>query len=540
MVQDLHALPKVGRYWRELCLATPTLWSTISTTDGERGNVYSRHSIYLQDQPGLELSIHLNVDIPTRYPRMEGFLLKNSTRIRELHYSGALPAGKPPQFLRSFDASALEKCFLVTSRPNFDTVLSGPFHPFFSGGGHRLHALYLRNISVLPENEFPVLSSLTLCMDIETVFLWSICDLLKFFYGCPMLEHIHVSCGRFTTSPSSHNPHAFNTLVYLPRLRYVSFQCLPSQAMGAIQIVDFLLSCIVIPSDCHLYLHVPRPETHNEINSGFLDSVCRHISNKNYVSHVAIWLPDCSNRYDIGMQLVFARGSLRLLFAPPPHSQPAPLHDVEALLHFLRSYPGMFAATTELRIYYSQLNTLSKLRIGMMEDMRAAFPAIFPNIKLISIIAAGTYRGVENLWTCLQFPLPASDPSSTQTPNADSPVPYPSLETLWVMLDDFTNNLAVAELRRVLSKRAELGFPIRRAIVAYKLPKSQTPEMGQDGSNVRELLALDGVVHEVFLMGIPPQERPSEVDWMVWYPEKYELPADVHRDWPAWWPSGSG
>ena len=240
------------------------------------------------------------------------------------------------------------------------------------------------------------------------------------------------------------------------------------------------------------------------------------------------------------MQLVFARGSLRLLFAPPPHSRPAPLHDVEALLHFLRSYPGMFAATTELRIHYSQLNTLSKLRIGMMEDMRAAFPAIFPNIKLISTIAAGTYRGVENLWTCLQFPLPASDPSSTQTPNADSPVPYPSLETLWVMLDDLTCNLAVAELRRVLSKRSELGFPVRRAIVAYKLPKPRTLEMGQDGGNVRELLALDGVVDEVILMGIPPQERPSEMDWMVWYPEKYDLPADVRRDWPAWWPSGPG
>ncbi|KAM5543635.1 hypothetical protein V8D89_002886 [Ganoderma adspersum] len=532
IVEDLHMLPKVCRYWRELCLATPTLWSTISTIDDDGGNVYSRHSIYLQDQPSLELSIHLDVDIPTTYPRMEGFLLKNSTRIRELHYSGALSAGKLPHFFRSFDASALEKCFLVTSRPNSNARFSRAFHPFFYGGGPRLRALYLRNFSVLPENEFPVLSCLKLCMDFETCFSWSIWDLLKFFHGCPMLEEIHVSGALFTTSHSSHNPHTFNTPVSLPRLRYLSFQYLLGLDVDA----DFLLSRLVIPSDCHLYFHVPQEFSLNAISpSGLLDSVCRHIPDKSHISHVALWLPDGSSRYDVGMERVFPRGSLRLLFTPPLHSPPGLLH-VEGLLQFLRKYPAMFAATMELRIHYNQENLLPRLRIDMMKGLRVALPAIFPNVKLMSTISDGRYR-VENLWTCLQFLLPASD-ASPPAPYAE-PVPYPALETLWVMLDNFKKDSAMAQLRRVLTKRAELGFPVRRAIVAYKLPESHTLETDQDGGDVRELLTLDGVVDEVVLMGIPPQERPSEADWMVWYPEKYELPADVRRDWPAWWPSGS-
>ena len=199
----------------------------------------------------------------------------------------------------------------------------------------------------------------------------------------------------------------------------------------------------------------------------------------------------------------------------------------------------MFAATTELRIHYNQENILPRARIGMMKDLRAALSEIFPNVKLISTISDGMYR-VENLWTCLQFPLPPYNGSSPfPTLNAE-PIPYPALETLWVMLGDLNKNMAVAELRRVLGKRADLGFPIRRAIVAYKLPKSQAPEARQDSHDVRKILGLEGVVDDVILMEISPQEHPSEVDWMVWYPEKYDLPANVGRDWPAWWPSESG
>ena len=109
------------------------------------------------------------------------------------------------------------------------------------------------------------------------------------------------------------------------------------------------------------------------------------------------------------------------------------------------------------------------------------------------------------------------------------------------MLDGLKWNSAIAELlRRVLIKWSELGFPVRRTIVAYKLPKSQTPEARQDSHDVRKILGLEGVVDDVILMEISPQEHPSEVDWMVWYPEKYDLPANVGRDWPAWWPSESG
>ena len=40
MVQDLHALPKVCRYWRELSLSTLTLWPTILTLHSSSGGVH--------------------------------------------------------------------------------------------------------------------------------------------------------------------------------------------------------------------------------------------------------------------------------------------------------------------------------------------------------------------------------------------------------------------------------------------------------------------------------------------------------------------
>ena len=87
-------------------------------------------------------------------------------------------------------------------------------------------------------------------------------------------------------------------------------------------------------------------------------------------------------------------------------------------------------------------------------------------------------------------------------------------------------------------------FPVRRVVVAYMCSKSRTPDTPQADRSVHDLLALDGIVDEVVLMGIPPvYEHPSEADWLVRYSETYdssELPADVTRDWPVWLPLTDG
>ncbi|PIL30161.1 hypothetical protein GSI_07739 [Ganoderma sinense ZZ0214-1] len=302
----------------------------------------------------------------------------------------------------------------------------------------------------------------------------------------------------------------------------------------AVKTVDFLLSYIIIPSDCHLYLTVLQNPS-IKVNCGVLDSVCRHIPDKGHISHLALWLPDSYHPYDygydIGLQVVFPQGSLRLRF-PAPRAYADDM--AQELLRFLHAYPDIFATTTELRIQQRDMS-LSTQRSRQLKDLQDALPAIFPNVKLMSIVAAAQSFWKESLQPCLQSLLPVSN-ASPPAPGME-PVTYPALETLWVTLHDLKKERIVAQLRAVLSERAALGFPVRRVIVAYMRSesKSRTPNTPQDSDRtVRDLLALDGIVDEVVLMEIPPNEDPSDADWLVRYPEKYALPADVRRDWPVW------
>ncbi|KAI1787950.1 hypothetical protein LXA43DRAFT_1027019 [Ganoderma leucocontextum] len=140
IVEDLHALPKVCRSWRELALATPALWTTVSTSCSQSEDAidfYLRHSIYLPEDPSLELKIHLaSAEV---VPRIKELLLRNAPRVRELYHLADLPDRELCEVHKSFDAEALEKCLLLAlnpSAPRSSTPLNqARFLPFFSGGG---------------------------------------------------------------------------------------------------------------------------------------------------------------------------------------------------------------------------------------------------------------------------------------------------------------------------------------------------------------------------------------------------------------------
>ena len=108
-VDDLHKLPKVCRYWRELALGTPTLWNYVVTMPHsyERGYCFGR-SIYLQDDASADLNVHFNPRTRSndRTKKMAEFMVTNSPRIRELHAWDACSIEDLPQFLKSFDAVA--------------------------------------------------------------------------------------------------------------------------------------------------------------------------------------------------------------------------------------------------------------------------------------------------------------------------------------------------------------------------------------------------------------------------------------------------
>ena len=367
---------------------------------------------------------------------------------------------------------------------------------------------------MLPENEFPALSSLTLCLDYDISTPWDLWDLLQFLSGCPMPEDIHVCSAWFTTATPTHDPHAINTPVPLSRLRYLYFQYdlladMDEIVDSATQIIDFLLSHMAIPSTCHFMVDFHNSDTFEypdivaEVNRGYLDSIRRYVPDKNHISHVALWFPDKFGRREIGLQLVFPKGSVRLLFTAG-RGMPEESLRAEDLLSPLRAYPATFASTTELRIHYGQVysNSCPRLTVPM-----GALPAIFPSVKLVSTIA---YRAAEPLVFPEPLPLRVLDDSESLSGAEADAIPYPALETLWVTLDDDQLNSGAAQLKEDLAARVEMGFPIRRVIVAYRLKSSQP--LTPSGDDLRDRLALEAMVDEVVFMGIPPQETPEEVD----------------------------
>ncbi|KAM5543660.1 hypothetical protein V8D89_002911 [Ganoderma adspersum] len=527
-VADLHRLTKVCRYWRDLAIATPTLWTTIGTLlSSNNSSDHFRQSKYLPENSSLDLVIHFDAS-SNRTEKMIDFMLKKAPNIRELHAWGLACIPDVPSFLLSFDADALEHCTLwrwpnVYWGSDFDPPHAEPlpetqFLRFFSNGGSRLRSLYLTDFDGLPTNRFPVLTLLVIA-SVESESRTTMEALLKFLAGCPRLEEVYIynieQCSS-QISPRSSPP------ISLPHLQYLYYAhgrrrvSLWEEDMDPL---EYLLSHTSIPATCHIHF-IGDDQERRASNGHILDSVCRHVQGKDVVSHLLLWLlPDSESDETCGpsqssLQLVFSQGSLRLQF-------PTQFDCVD----ILRSFPRLFSTTKDIRIRYDTA-------VGRYADLKRSLamllPATFPSLKVLSLIPEDhmwTDPTIRPLHQYLAEP-PRSDSASGSSPtpdNADlSSLPHPPLDTLWIFVQ---SDEAITALETTLAARAALGFPIRRVIVHHCFLAGSTA--------LARLQALDA--EEVILTKSRASSMLRERDWAVGFPDMFSLPAAIRRDWPTVW-----
>ncbi|KAI1789227.1 hypothetical protein LXA43DRAFT_1096523 [Ganoderma leucocontextum] len=524
-LDDLHKLPKVCRYWRELALATPTLWNTVVTVPhSRRSDDCFRRSIYLPADLSVNLTVHFNSRRPSKHSteKMTKFMLTNSSKICELHAWDTYSIEDLPLFLRSFDASALEHCTISQNGGIEVPIGTGPL-PFFNGGA-RLRSLCLIDLRGLPENEFPALTLLKIGFvgsRIATV-CWDVKDLVKFLARSPKLEEVYIHDMPYSERRGLHKSPVAPAPVSLPRLQYLAFTySLHTVSDDPTHLTDFLLSLISIPPTCHMYLPAPFGHNHGPTKGvgNILDSVCRRVPGKDAVSHMFLGLSDISTGSP--MQLVFRQGSLRLQI--PTDRDPSSTFPYHVLF---RAFPHLFSATEELRIHYTK-DRVATAALGSLLPAGA-----FPNITALSVI-----RDIDKWCRPESRPTLRAGLAHLAQPTASSPgadsesesverCPYPALDTLWTSLESSDE---IAELDATLAARASLGFPVRRLIVSvhysYSLPA--------DSDDLARLRALGA--EEVIVMDAGASSALGEVDWMGRLPERFSLPSAIHRDWPTVW-----
>ena len=513
-MEDLHKLAKTCRYWRELTLATPTLWATVSTDNRGDSLVFSHSTVpSMPNNPLLPLVVHVGRRKVSS--KMQDILLSNASRIRELHCMAPVTRNFL-SFLQSFDASTLEHCLLTTGRHSDSLKRNDArFSTFFSRDAPRLRSLCLKNITFLPANTFPSLSRIVIRMVANDRYPvnWGPQDLVKVFSGCPRLEEAYI--GEISWHPeeiSSPIPSALAPLS-LPRLRYFSLAYSAKTTPSASLVVEHLLSCVIIPPSCHLYFKACGSAS--DANIAILESIRHRIPGRDTVSHACLWITERS--FERSIQLVFPEGSLRLVFPVSPLSSG---YDSEDMLRFLRSSQPLFAETRELRVHYSENDLLCKLEPSL--------PTIFPKITALSLIpfSISQYFSRARLAVSLE--------SLGKASHAESHASWPALDALWVSLRDKGDEV---QLEKALATRAAPGRALRHLSVCYDSKKMQSKGSGGGkGSKVLGFVApLKEHVEEITLMELPWHEPGKEDEWMVSLPERYGLPSAFSRNWPSWY-----
>ena len=526
-VEDLHPLPKVCRYWRELALAMPTLWNTIFTTsqveDGVTKAIF-RRSIYLPDDPSLKLSVRIDRCGLSDLIRVQRFLLTCGARLQSLEFLRCSGLAEISRLFEVIDASELQHLCVDWQEMQIPDAQpsTARFLPFFIAGGSRLRSLCLKQITFLPANEFPALSLLAIDLDVAGACApprWDIRDFLKFLSGCPRLEEIYVldvylPNNRFLVSGDALEGSA--TRVSLPHLRYFAFAYVADYGHPVGPALESLLVNLAIPPRCHLFIDVGDDRGPLYTNRIILDNVLRHVASKVSPSRISI---SAESRYRTAVQLVFPNGSLRLYFKGGMTINEDTGDFVLAVNTFLRTYPDLFVNIEELRFQC--------LPGAPVEELYSFLPAVFPNVKAVAIapgVASSPHTASST--EALQLLAPYFEPMwASETSDMHDPLPFPGLNTLWVSIGDAAG---VAQLQTVLSRRASQGRRIRR-LVLHARDDSVDVDSSQPAEQIQsaDIAALKTLVEEVIVM-------PSHAGWMASLERGASPPHAVHRDWPTW------
>ncbi|KAM5543642.1 hypothetical protein V8D89_002893 [Ganoderma adspersum] len=457
-VSDLHKLPKVCRYWRELALGAPTLWNHVVTFPGYREyETRFGHSIYIQDNASVDLNVHLYALTNSKrsVEKMTEFMLTNAPRIRELHAWETSCIVDLPQFLKSF----------------------------FSSGGTRLCSLCLNDLQFLPANAFPALALLKIGFGQRRSTNCVMEHIFKFLTGSPKLEEVYVHHMPYSERKTWDKSPPFT----LSRLRYLAFTYTVDITHEApTHPIELLLSRISIPSTCHMCFPVPNSseQTVTEGVVNILSTVCRRVLSKSAVSHCLLRL---TGRFTT-LQLMFRHGGSLRLEILGSSSHPFSYGDIQ------RTFPNLLVTMEELRIYYDSDDAMEAALPALSA---LSLPTSFPNIRAISIICPISMlwpmRPQPSLHAGLALLVPPSPSSESKSPedsaeDVGDELPFPALDALWVAVNASDE---IEELEAMLAAHAAIGLPIRHLVVTLRYsPSPPAPEDSDDNARLRALRVL--------------------------------------------------
>ncbi|PIL30142.1 hypothetical protein GSI_07720 [Ganoderma sinense ZZ0214-1] len=125
-------------------------------------------------------------------------------------------------------------------------------------------------------------------------------------------------------------------------------------------------------------------------------------------------------------------------------------------------------------------------------------------------------------------PARSSDSESESAPSEAAPtaIPHPRLDTLWILVQ---SRKEIRTLKKILTARDALGFPIRCVVVHHRF-----------AAGSKALAQLQALRAEEVILTEPSASAPKELeeregDWALRFPERFSLPAVVRRDWPTMW-----
>ncbi|RPD60407.1 hypothetical protein L226DRAFT_538535 [Lentinus tigrinus ALCF2SS1-7] len=480
--EPLEPLLAVCRRWRELALATPSLWNNIAINDRRSNNHFIR-----------SIGVPLSINIVPRYTRQTDAWCRNvDSQIQQLHidvFEGEEEPDSLSDFLQTFSATRLLHCKIDAPYALFFRSLSvAPTVSLFGGNGSNLRSLYLASVSFLPANAFPSLTRFTLCFP---TYIppghggkpWDICD-LKFLAGSPLLEELYL-CRiqvHFRAPPPSNARRSPS--VKLPRLRYFAFDAY--RELDIVQAIRTIDSAIIPPPSCHRYYTSLRPNIIAE-----------------YLSTLSPNEPFRRLRIDFSgrnlLQLSGKQGSISM-------SMPVKSGVDWRRLHTAFRTSRVFEDIEELWI------CLSPIDYGLIRFFQPLF-TWFPRVRGLSITLNPLYSPHQLL--SLEYVLGTLHVG----------IICPLLDTLCVNLSG--NVTSVDPLECVLRGRA-LGRPLRRLVIGYD-PRLEMNVLG-------DVLALEELVDE-FVVGevMVPVELAS--DWLLDIPNAFDEASPVKEGWARWSPN---
>ncbi|KAI1790257.1 hypothetical protein LXA43DRAFT_1095599 [Ganoderma leucocontextum] len=254
-VRDAIPLTAICRWWRQVALATPSLWSTVC--DQKVPQVLPQYSFHTRCGGG---ALTVFCDNHTSDYTL-GVLRTHGGRVTQLCAFGSHSLAA----LRAPDMSLpnLEHCIVQCASAD----VSVPRLPLFAGESVRLRSLTLHSVSFLPSEPFPLLTHLMISKPTRrrSGALYAIGDLLDFISGSPLLRELHLyrlaHSGVETTMVGLPARTELVRLARLEKLCVLEMQHSNPYPQDAklLRLLDALLPRVHIPDTCAVRIGQLRP-----------------------------------------------------------------------------------------------------------------------------------------------------------------------------------------------------------------------------------------------------------------------------------------